>query len=85
MTTIALNLKDDVRDFLNSQIEYGNWPSVEGFLEDAVRKYKVDLAKREEQLYKDILEAEADYKAGRYYTGDLMEALKKFEEDEARV
>ena len=36
-------------------------------------------------LYKDILEAEADYKAGRYYTGDLMEALKKFEEDEARV
>ena len=85
MTTIALNLKDEIRDFLYTQIEYGNTPSVEGFLEDAVAKYKADLARREEQLYEDVLEAEEDYRAGRYYTGNLVEVLKKFKEDEARV
>ncbi len=85
MTTIALNLKDDIRDFLYTQIEYGNTPSVEGFLEDAVAKYKADLTIRKDQFYQDVMEAEAEVKAGRYYTGNFRDVLKQFKEDEARV
>ncbi len=47
--------------------------------------YRADLKRRDEQLYKDVMEAEADVKAGRYYTGNFRDVLKQFKEDEARL
>lgn len=79
MTTIALNLKDDIRDFLHTQIEYGYTSSIESFLEDAVGKYKADITKQEEQLYNDVTEAEAEVRSGNILRGNFRDLLKNSE------
>ena len=81
MTTIALNLKDEIIDFLYSQVEYGNTPSVEGFLEDAVAKYKADLTIRKDQFYQDVMEAEAEVRSGNILRGNFRDLLKNYQNE----
>lgn len=81
MTTIALNLKDEIRDFLYSQVEYGNTPSIEGFIEDAIASYRANLKRQEDQLCADVLEAEAEVRSGNILRGNFRDLLKNYQNE----
>ena len=80
MTTISLQLKDETRDFLYSQIEHGKAPSIEGLIEDAIANYRANL-KKEEQLYADVMEAQAEVRSGNILRGNFRDLLKIYQNE----
>ena len=71
MTTLSIPISAKLEEFIDGQILGGKAANKA----DLVRKALTFYA--EEQAVLDVLEAEADVRAGRVYEGDLDELVKK--------
>lgn len=72
MTTISVPITPSNEKFLDSLVKSGKAANKAHAVRQALDFYA------EEELVKNILEAEMDIKAGRVFRGDLPEILKKF-------
>lgn len=71
MTTLSIPINGELERFIEEQISSGKAANKADVVRKALRFY------REEQAFMDLLEAEADVKAGRVYKGDLDKIVKK--------
>lgn len=71
MTTLSVPINAELEEFINDQIAEGKAANKADVVRQALKSY------REERASMDLLEAEADVKAGRVYSGDLDELVKK--------
>ena len=72
MTTLSVPVTTKHKKFITSLVESGKAANMAHAVRQALEWYE------EEQMVKNILEAEMDIKAGRVFKGDLKEILKKF-------
>ena len=71
MTTLSIPINNELEEFIKEQIADGQAANKADVVRKALRHY------REEKAIMDVLEAEADIRAGRVYKGDLDELVKK--------
>ena len=74
MTTLSVPVTAKNERFIDSLIKSGKAASRAHAIRQALEWYE------EEQIIKDVLEAEMDIKAGRVFRGNLREILKKFKD-----
>jgi len=71
MTTLSIPINGELESFIQEQIANGNSANKADVVRKALRHYREELA------FMDILEAEADVKAGRVYKFKSAEDFEK--------
>ena len=74
MTTLSVPVTAKNERFITSLVKSGKAASRAHAVRQALEWYE------EEQVIKNVLEAEMDIKAGRVFRGDLRQILKKFKD-----
>ncbi len=71
MTTLSIPISKDIEKFIKDYIKSGEAENKAQVVRKALRKLAQDVA------YMEVLQAQADVKAGRVFKGDLKALLRK--------